>query len=458
MSTALRSPAHPLKTQLTLVIVAAALVMSAAMGVRQTFGLFIGPFSFDRGMPVTLIAFAIALHNLVWGFAQPFAGAAADRHGAAPVVAFGAAVFAAGLALAAASSSGWMLVMGLGVLVGIGISCTSFGVVLSAVGRVASAEQRSLAMGIASAGGSLGQVLMVPLAQTVRLNSGVSTSLLVLAFVMLLAAPLGIVLDRRGRAQGFGSQRAQGSDVQRTQGLDVQRTQGSDAQRAAIAPTRATSHATSHETEPTSLRATLAYASRHRGYRLLTLGFFTCGFQLAFIATHLPGYLFLCHMPIGLGATALSLIGLFNMAGSWACGWLGGHYRQQLVLGWLYLIRGAAIAAFFLLPKSTMSVVLFAAVMGLTWLGTVPLTSGLVAKVFGTRHLGTLFGVVFLSHQLGSFLGAWLGGFVFDVTGSYSLVWGATALASLFAALLHFPIDDTVVEDATLTTVEAARA
>ncbi|CAB3751808.1 MFS transporter [Paraburkholderia humisilvae] len=423
MSTAIRGHSLSLKTHLTLVIVAAALILSAAMGVRQTFGLLIGPFSFDRGVPVTLIAFAIALHNLVWGFAQPFAGAAADRHGAAPVVAFGAAAFAAGLAIAAAASSGWALVVGLGVLVGIGISCTSFGVVLSAVGRIASAQQRSLAMGIASAGGSVGQVLMVPLAQTVRLSSGVSMSLFVLAFVMLLAAPLGIVLDRRTRG-------------------------------ATAAHTVA---ATSHDARPTSLRDALAQASRHRGYRLLTLGFFTCGFQLAFIATHLPGYLFLCHMPLGLGATALSLIGLFNMAGSWACGWLGGRYRQQTVLGWLYLIRGAAIAAFFLLPKSTVSVVLFAAVMGLTWLGTVPLTSGLVAKVFGTRHLGTLFGVCFLSHQLGSFLGAWLGGFVFDVTGSYSLIWGATALAGVFAALLHFPIDDTVV-DGTRPPVKAARA
>lgn len=416
MSTIKSTQVVSLKTQTALVILSAALIMSAAMGVRQTFGLFIGPFSFDRGVPVTLIAFAIALHNLVWGFAQPFAGAAADRYGCAPVVAFGAVTFAGGLALAALTSSGVLLVIGMGLLVGIGISCTSFGVVLTAVGRFASASNRSMAMGLASAGGSLGQVLMVPLAQSVRLTSGISTSLIVLALVMMVAAPLGIVLDR------------------------------TNAQRMPSAGPAVS-----------SLREALSQAYRHRGYRLLTIGFFTCGFQLAFIATHLPGYLSLCHMPVGLGATALALIGLFNMAGSWACGWLGGRFRQQCVLGWLYLIRGVAIAAFFLLPKSATSVVIFAAVMGLTWLGTVPLTSGLVAKVFGTRHLGTLFGVCFLSHQLGSFLGAWSGGFVFDVTGSYSVIWAATAAAGLFAAMLHFPIDDTVVSSPAVA-VDAARA
>ncbi|AQH04218.1 MFS transporter (plasmid) [Burkholderia sp. KK1] len=395
-------------------IAAAGLILSAAMGVRQTFGLFIGPFSFDRGLPVTLIAFAIALHNLVWGFAQPFAGAAADRYGAAPVVATGAATFAAGLALAAAATSGWMLVLGLGVLVGIGISCTSFGVVLATVGRVASPQTRSVAMGLASAGGSLGQVLMVPFAQEIRLYAGVPASLYALAFVLLLAAPLGIVLDRASRRQRVA--------------------------------------ASSHETQSAAmpLAETLRFATRHRGYRLLTLGFFTCGFQLAFIATHLPGYLMLCHMPVGLGATALALIGLFNMFGSWGCGWLGGRWRQQHVLAWLYLIRGGTIALFVLLPTTSVSVVVFAAVMGLTWLGTVPLTNGLIAKVFGTRHLGTLFGVVFLSHQLGSFLGAWLGGYVFDTTGSYSLIWGATAIAGLVAALLHFPIDDRPVTEESL--------
>ncbi|WP_321797699.1 MFS transporter [Caballeronia sp. J97] len=400
---------------------AAALILSAAMGVRQTFGLFIGPFSFDRGMPVTLIAFAIALHNLVWGFAQPFAGAAADRYGAAPVVATGAATFAAGLALAAAATSGWMLVLGLGLLVGIGISCTSFGVVLATVGRFASPQTRSVAMGLASAGGSLGQVLMVPFAQAMRVHAGVSGSLYALAFVLLLAAPLGIVLDRASR-------------------------------RRLASASASASHETHAQPAAMPLRETLAYASRHRGYRLLTLGFFTCGFQLAFIATHLPGYLMLCHMPVGLGATALALIGLFNMLGSWGCGWLGGRCRQHHVLAWLYLIRGGAIALFVLLPTTSVSVVIFAAVMGLTWLGTVPLTNGLIAKVFGTRHLGTLFGVVFLSHQLGSFLGAWLGGYVFDTTGSYSLIWGATAVAGLVAALLHFPIDDRPVTEASLAT------
>lgn len=403
------------ENQATLVVVSGALILSAALGIRQTFGLFVGPFSVERGVPVTLVAFAIGLHNLMWGFAQPFAGAAADRYGCAPVVAFGAVAFAAGLALAAVTPSGLMLVIGMGLLVGIGISCTSFGVVMTAVGRVASAEKRSMAMGLASAGGSFGQVLMLPLAQTITQASGISASLLVLALVMLMAAPLGIILDRRDPG---------------------------------AAPLQ--------EPPVSSLRDVLIEAYRHRGYRLLTLGFFTCGFQLAFIGTHLPGYLTLCNMPVGLAATALALIGLFNMAGTWACGWLGGRYRQQYVLGWLYLIRGIAIGAFFLLPKSSASVVLFAAVMGLTWLGTVPLTSGFVAKVFGTRHLGTLFGVCFLSHQIGSFLGAWLGGFVFDVTGSYSLVWGATAAAGLVAALLNFPIKDKVAHAPVLT--DMARA
>ncbi|MEJ0019556.1 MAG: MFS transporter [Acetobacteraceae bacterium] len=384
-----------------LAIVAAGLVMSAAMGIRQTFGLYIGPFSLDRGLPITLIAFAIALHNLVWGLAQPFAGAAADRFGSAPVVAFGAVTFAAGLSLAALVPSGAALVVGLGLLVGIGISCTSFGVVLTAVGRAAAPEKRSMAMGLASAGGSVGQVVLLPLAQSVTATAGIAASLLVLALVMLAAGPLGILLDR------------------------------------------SSADAATPQAPAEPLRDVLARACRHRGYALLTTGFFACGFQLAFIATHLPGYLSLCQMPMGLAATALALIGLFNMAGSWACGWLGGRFRQQYVLGWMYLVRSAAIVAFVLLPKSGPSVMVFAAVMGLAWLGAVPLTSGLLARLFGTRHLGTLFGVCFLSHQMGSFLGAGLGGVALDLTGSYTLVWAVTVVAGVMAAALHFLIDDT---------------
>ncbi len=413
-----------LQGRVTLIILAGALVLSAAMGTRQTFGLFINPFSYDRGVPVTLVAFAIALHNLVWGFAQPFAGAMADRHGPAPVVAFGAFAFAAGLAMAALAPSGVWLVIGLGVLVGLGISCTTFGVVLPAVSRAVTPERRTMAMGLVSAGGSLGQVALVPVAQGLRETYGVATSLFVLALVLCCAAPLGLFMTMSRRRKPAPGNAAPTLSAQSAQSAQSAKSAKSD------------------DGEHVSLREVLRQARSHRGYQLLTLGFFTCGFQLAFIATHLPGYLLMCHMPVGLGATALALIGLFNMLGSWACGWLGGRYRQHHVLGWLYLVRGAAIALFFVLPKTDTSVVIFAAVMGLTWLGTVPLTSGLVAKVFGTRHLGTLFGVCFMSHQVGSFLGAWLGGFVLDVTGSYNLIWAATAILGAVAAALHFPIND----------------
>jgi len=385
----------------TIVIVAAALLISASMGTRQTFGLFIDPFSSDRGISLPVIAFAMALHNLIWGLAQPFAGAAADRYGAMPVAIMGSFAFAAGLALAAVAPSGVLLVIGLGVLVGIGVSCTTFGVVLTAVGRAAAPEKRSMAMGLASAGGSLGPVALVPLAQAITETWGLSASLVVLALVVAAVAPFGLLLDRRDPGA-----------------------------------------APAEELRAPPLSEMLLLAIHHPGYRLLTIGFFTCGFQLAFIATYLPGYLLLCQMPAGLGATALALIGLFNMVGTWACGWLGGRIRQQYVLAWLYLVRAVTIGAFVALPKSGLLVIAFAAIMGLTWLGTVPLTSGWIAKVFGTRHLGTLFGICFLSHQIGSFLGAWSGGVVFDLTGSYTLVWGLTAVAGLLAAAVNMPIKD----------------
>ncbi|SNS19785.1 Cyanate permease [Azospirillum sp. RU38E] len=392
---------------LFLVILAGALVISAALGARQTFGLFLAPISQEHAVPLTLVALAVALHNLTWGFAQPFAGALADRFGAAPVIAVGALALGLGLAMTALFSGALPLILGMGLLVGLGISCTSFGVVMTAVGKRALPEQRSMAMGIVSAGGSVGQVLMVPLAQMVQAGWGMQAGLLALVAVVLAVAPLGLLLDGRHRA---------------------------------VKPAEESTQTTQPPALP--MRQALLSAWNHPGYRLLTLGFFTCGFQLAFIGTHLPGYLQLCHMPAGLSATALALIGLFNMAGSWICGWLGGHFRQHHVLGWLYLLRGAAIALFVLAPKTEWSVMLFAAVMGMAWLGTVPLTSGLIARFFGVRHLGTLFGICFMSHQVGSFIGAWAGGVVFDLTGSYDLIWAATALSGAMAAALHFPIKD----------------
>ncbi|MDJ0390548.1 MFS transporter [Roseomonas sp. E05] len=384
-------------------VLAGGAVMSVALGARQSFGLYLDPLT-RGGHSLGLVAFAIALHNLTWGLAQPFAGAASDRFGPMPVVAAGAVLYAAGLSLVALSASPVALVIGMGLLVGLGISGTSFGVVLAALGRAVPAERRSLAMGLASAAGSLGQALLVPFAQGMAQRSGMAASLLALAGFLIAVAPLGLLLGRP----------------------------------AAGPPAE----------PPMPLRAALAQALGHRGYRLLTLGFFTCGFQLAFIGTHLPAYLSLCGMPAGTGALALAAIGLFNMLGSWACGWLGGRFSQQHVLGWLYLLRGAVILGFYLAPKSAAVALVFAAAMGLMWLGTVPLTSGLVARVFGTRHLGTLFGLCFLSHQIGSFLGSWSGGLVFDRTGSYGAVWLATAIAGFVAAALHFPIDGTPAQQA----------
>ncbi|WP_332653986.1 MFS transporter [Brevundimonas sp.] len=382
-------------------IVVGSIIVSAAAGARQTFGLFVEPFSSVRGLPVTEVAFAIALHNLVWGFAQPVAGAASDRFGPGPVIAFGAITYGLGLTLSALMPSGPMLVVGMGVLVGIGISCSSFGVVTAAVGSAAPPEKRSMALGLASAGGSVGQVALVPLVQRIMEAGGIGGALLFLAACIFAAAPLGFFLFR--------------------------------------SPTEPVSR---NSREAGDLKKVSRQALGNRGFVQLTLSFFTCGFQLAFIATHLPAYLALCHIPQASAGAALALIGLFNIAGSWACGWLGSRFPQQQILGWLYLMRSVAILSFFMLPKSEISVLAFASVMGLTWLGTVPLTSGLVARMFGVRHLGALFGVCFLAHQIGSFLGAWSGGYIFDLTGSYVTIWTATFLLGLTAAALCFGIAD----------------
>jgi predicted MFS family arabinose efflux permease len=390
---------------------AASLIGSAGMGARQTFGLFVEPVSITTGISITTIALAIAIHNLVWGIAQPFAGAAADRYGPGLVVAVGAGCLFVGLGLAAIASSSAVLILGIGVFFGIGISCTSFGVVTTAIGKLALPENRCSAMGLASAGGSLGQVMLVPLAQDVLYGWGPAAAFFALALLALLVAPFGYFLVAR---QDRGTAPAIEAGI--------------------------------------TTRAAVVQALHHDGFWLLTFGFFTCGFQLAFVVTHLPTYLNLCGMAPSAGALALALIGLFNMVGSWGCGWLGGRYRQRTVLAVLYALRGAVIIAFFLAPASQASIIAFSATMGLMWLGTVPLTTGLVARLFGIRHLGTLFGICFLSHQIGSFAGSWLGGVVLQATGSYDPIWIATAAAGFFAAALHLGIRDEPVA----TTVQPA--
>ena len=386
------------------IIVASGVMMTLAMGIRQTFGLFLDPLSYANGLPITVWALAMALQNIVWGLGQPIAGAVVDRYGTSVVAVFGIVLYAAGLFVTALVPSGTAVILAMGVLVGIGLACTGFGTALAAVGRAASPAQRSKALGLSGAIGGLGQVALPPVTQALIGDHGPAYAFLVLAAVMLLSVPFGFAI------------------------------------RDGAAATRA-NEAAPRGPRPSPLQIIRA-AMSDRGYFLLTVGFFTCGFQLAFITTYLPGYLLTCHLPAGLGAVALSLIGLFNMAGSWLCGHAGTRWRPQHVLGWLYLVRAAVLFGFLVLPKSDITVFAFAAIMGLTWLGTAPLTNGVIGRLFGVRDLGTLFGGCFLSHQVGSFLGAWLGGVAFDLTGSYDIVWVLTAVAGVFAAVVNFPIRD----------------
>jgi len=376
-------------------VAAGALVMSLGLGIRQAFGLFVAPLDVTFGIGIATTSLAVALHNLSWGFAQPMIGAAADRHGAAPVIAAGAVIFAAGLALPGFHPAGWTLILGIGVLTGIGMAALGFSVALAGVSRAFPASQRSQSAGMVSAGGSLGQMALLPLAALAIGTWGPGGALVALAGAVLLAFPFGMPIDR-----------------------------------AAIAATG----------PRPSGAAAVREALRDRGFILLTAGFFTCGFQLAFLTTHLPVYLHLCGMPAGLAAGALAVVGGFNIAGSYAAGLIGARKPPHIVLALVYLARGAAILVFFIAPKTEMGTLVFAAVMGLLWLGTVPLTSTVIARMFGVANLGILYGIAFLSHQVGSFLGALLGGLTFAWTGAYDAIFYATAAAGVTAALFNLPI------------------
>lgn len=382
----------------SIMLVCGTLIITLSLGIRHAFGVFLRPVSIDLALTREAFGFAVALQNLLWGIVQPFTGMVADRFGAAPVLVIGGLTYVAGLLLAATSSNATDLYVSVGLLVGLGLSGTSYAVVLGAVGRAVSSEKRSVALGIATAGGSFGMFAIVPGSQLLLSHFGWIPALLILAVTAALMPLLAL---------GFVAN-----------------------ERRAIASTTL------------SLSQALAQARQHSGYWLLNAGFFVCGFQTVFIATHLPAFLADQLISPLIAASALALIGFFNIIGTYLWGWYGGKYRKKYLLSALYLARALVIALFALLPVSSASALLFGAAVGLLWLGTVPLTSGLVAQIFGLRYLATLVGIVFLSHQLGSFLGGWLGGYVFDVTGSYDLVWLASILLGVAAAILHWPIAD----------------
>ena len=382
-----------------------ALILAVSLGIRHTFGLFLQPMSLDNGWGREVFAFAIALQNLVWGLAQPFAGRLADRFGAGWAILGGTLLYVAGLLLMAQSASTFGLALSAGVLIGLGLSGTTFPVVFGAVSRAVPAEQRSLAMGIAMAVGSLGQFVLLPGSQWLIGALGWAAALVVLGLLGIAMGPLSAAL--------------------------FERPSMNPAVRAR------------------PLRAILAEALTHRGFWLLSLGFFVCGFQVVFIATHIPAFLMDRGLAPLVGTTVLALIGLFNIFGSYLAGLGGGKFRKPMLLTGIYLARAVVIAVFILLPVTAWSAYAFGMVMGLLWLSTVPLTNGTVATVFGVGNMSMLGGIVFLFHQVGAFLGGWLGGYLYDATGSYRAVWIIAIGLSLAAALLNWPIREQAVRPAT---------
>lgn len=379
------------------VLACGSIILMLSLGTRQSFGLFLQPMSTDLGWGRETFAFALALQNLVWGLAQPFAGMIADKFGAARIIVAAGVLYAAGLALMAYSDTGFAFNVSAGILVGLGLSGSAFGIVMGFVGRTFPPEKRSMALGIVGAGGSFGQFIMLPYGQALISQFGWFSALLVLAVSSFLIVPLAAALAGNSRTPGRSGQ---------------------------------------------SMTAAIHEAATHRGFWYLTTAFLVCGFQTIFIMVHLPAYLVDRGMAPAQGMIALALVGFFNIIGSYLCGFLGGHFSKKYLLSWIYGIRSVAILIFIALPLSQWSTWIFAAVMGITWLGTVPLTNGLVAQIFGVKYLSTLFSISFLGHQVGSFLGAWYGGYMFDATGSYMVVWMVAVALGVLACLLCLPIDE----------------
>ncbi|MEQ1075542.1 MFS transporter [Acinetobacter johnsonii] len=386
-------------------LIGSAIILALSLGVRHGFGLYLVPMSDEFGWGHNVFSLAIAMQNLIWGAAQPFTGALADKYGSKIVVAVGGVLYTIGLLLMAVSSTGWLLNLSVGLILGLALSATSFSVLLSAVGRAAPPEKRSLAMGIASAAGSFGQFIMLPSTLLLLQNFGWSAALVVSALLIAMIVPLAWML----KAPAFVVPNAPTNQVQ------------------------------------LSFKDILVIAKNHKPFWFLSLGFLVCGFQVVFIGIHLPGYLIDHGFNATTGTVFLALVGLFNIVGTYTAGWLGGKYSKPKLLMGLYGLRGIAIIAFLMLPLSTLTIYSFGVVMGLLWLSTVPLTNGIVANMFGIKYLSMLSGIVFFTHQVGSFFGGWLGGVNHDVTGNYDLIWLFSIILSVFGVLVHFFVDEKAV-------------
>ena len=385
------------RAAMVLLIALSGLIISLCMGLRQSLGLFMQPMGVDLGISAAAFGFSIALQNIVWGASQPFVGAIADRYGARPVLIGTSAVYAAGLLLMLVSRSFPGALELAGFFIGIGAADTGFGVLLGTISRATPPERRSQTVGLVAACGSLGTFVIAPLGGW--LIDGFGWRAAMVAFAAIAASMVILSLPIHEAAP-----------------LTVSRNQ--------------------------KLKDAVQEAMRHRGYLFMTLAFFACGFQLVFITTHLPSYLALCGVAPGVGASALGLIGLFNAFGTYLFGHLGARYSQKHLLAFIYLARTAIIVVFLATPISAASTLVFAAAMGFLWLGVAPLVTGIIARVFGLTHFNTLYGIVFFSHQLGSFFGAWMGGLVFDFAGNYDLAWGALIVIGLAAFTLQWLMDE----------------
>src|SRR4051794_4936674 len=387
------------------IILCGCFISLLGFGPRSAFGFFLTPMSQANGWGRDVFALAFALQNLLWGVGQPFAGAIADRFGMVRVLGVGALLYAAGLSMMAYTSSPLTLQVTAGVLVGFGLSGGSFNLVIAAYGKLLDERYRTLAIGAGTAAGSFGQFLFAPFGVALIDNFGWQQALLVFGGLLLLILPLSLALATPPNAP---SQGAGAAGTPQTQ----------------------------------SLTGALSEAFAHRSYVLLVFGFFTCGFQLAFITLHLPSYLIDRGLSAQVGGWTLATIGLFNIIGSISVGWLSNYYPRRYLLAINYFLRAVFITAFVLLPASTVTTLLFAAGMGLMWLSTVPPTSGLVSLMFGTRWLATLYGFAFFSHQVGGFLGAWMGGLLYERTGSYNIVWWLAVAFGLLSAVINLPIEE----------------